>query len=183
MTRYIVDALSRLRCPAPDAVAGRHLRVRRRSDYAEPDAFLHPVLPADKSFILRLKYASFDRVPDVVAECANPVDLCHIGLQSLLRGRDRAVPASPALAVHHDRGIDPVERCTHRIHRPDIVHCHQVKTETVNVVLRRPVDNRIHDVLAHHGMVGSCLVSTGGRIGIAPANLSVVVIRHRFLKI
>ncbi len=184
MTGYVIDALSRLCCPALAALVifeSHYLRMRCRADNAKLHALLHAILAADKSLILRVKHASLDSVPYVIAECANPVNLCHVCLQSLLRRWDRTIPASPAFTVHHNRRINLVKCCPHSIHCLNVMHCHQIKAESVNVVLLRPVNNRIHDIFADHGAVRSRLVSTAGCIGIILTYFSVKIIWHCFL--
>ncbi len=51
------------------------------------------------------------------------------------------------------------------------------------MILCSPVHHRIHDILAHHRVVGSRLVPAAGSVRVFPVRFSVVVIGHRLLKI
>ena len=103
---------------------------------------------------------SAQSVPNLVAEGGNARHLRDIGLRAQPTGRQGARPRAPPLAIDEDGGVYGVEHLTYLVHGLDIVHTHQVETETVDMVLLRPIANRLQHEAPHHRLLGGCLIAT-----------------------
>lgn len=70
----------------------------------------------------------------------------------------------------------PLNYSPHLVHRPDVVHTHQIEAEPVDMILLGPIAHGIDDQPAHHSPFGSRLVPAARRVGKRPVGLVPIVV-------
>src|SRR5690554_3788528 len=115
-----------------------NLGMLYRPNNAELDSFLK-ALSLDESPFLRMEDMALESIPQVIAERCNARELDCVFLQRPLPFRQCAWARGPAFAVNQDLGINRIQGTAHRLHRFEMMEPHQVKAETGNVVLLRPI--------------------------------------------
>ena len=134
----------------------------------------------DIARIGRVKDVALDAVPRIIAEKSDAVIQ---SIQRTLVGRARAAlnvraAAHPGFAVHQDvlAAGQAVQRSADGVHCVHIFQRHQIKSETVNVVGRGPVQHRFHDVFAHHRTLAGQVAAAAGTVrrhAVGPAAVPV----------
>ena len=119
-----------------------------------------------------------------VAEGGNARHLTDVGFHSQLFAWISATACTPALAI--DENVLG-HGCADSIHRLDVMHAHQVKAETVDVVLLHPIFHALDHITAHGftftgGLVAAAAAVAVGAVGIlavkvvGPSQLEVAAV-------
>ena len=149
--------------------------VGRQTVAAAPGGHRAADVPEAAGFALHIarlpgiETAALDGVAGVVAEDADAlVQHGQVRLVGLVPVQ-LAAAALPRLAVHQD--IPPagqgIQSGTGRVHGVHVVQAHQVEPETVDVVLLRPVEQRVDHIFAGHGALAGKLVAAAAAVGQA----------------
>ena len=159
-----------------------HLRVLNSSGDSEMDILLVAGNPIHKTCVLTSERTT-DCITDIVAERTDPVKHMGIDLQSNLLCRICRSHCCPTLAVDDNRRIDCMETFANLVHCVNIVDCHKVETETVDMVFLHPPFERFDHVFAEHGLLRCCFI-TAARAVIERTILShsVEISWHRALE-
>ncbi len=136
-----------------------------------------------KAALFLMEDITLDRVTDLVVEETDTgrelcgIALCgHEGLGTCAGGGIVNGVACPAFAVHHDTGIDLVHVGTNHVHGLAVMHAHQVKTITVDVVLFRPVLEHFTHILAVHRALGGGVVTAAGLLAVAAVSRHTIIV-------
>ena len=148
----------------------------RGSDDSEADIPVQTGFPRHEARLRRIPPPSSERIAQIVVEHGDPGQPRPGALDSPQRLVQRRAGRRPPLPVEQNRRIDPVERAPHLVHRPDVVHTHQIEAEPVDMILLGPIAHGIDDQPAHHSPFGSRLVPAARRVGKRPVGLVPIVV-------
>ena len=163
MTGYIINTLSRLSRPVRTLITSlceRNLRMRGRCYNTEFNVFFHIIFAAYKTFVQKIKYTAFDPITDIITESTHTIQPVNIVLRCQLCCRQCRFSSSPSFTIYHNVRIHLIQCFSDSLHGIQIMYAHQVKPETIYMIFRCPVYNRIYDILAHHGTLRGCFITT-----------------------
>ena len=130
-----------------------------------------------------VKGATDEGITDIIAERAYARHLIGPLFHGEVFVRIGRRHGCPAFTVGEDGRINLVECGTDLTHGLLVMDAHEVKTETVDVVLACPVTNGLYHELAVHLMVGSGLVAATGTVGIGTILVEAVeILRYNTTK-
>ena len=120
---------------------------------------------------------SAEGVADLVAESGDARHLRDIGLHAELVLRVSACASTPSLSIDEDGGVDLIHCLPYGVHRLNVVHAHEVETESVDVVLIDPILHRLDHERPHQRLFRSGLVSTARPVAVLSiGGLAIVVV-------
>ena len=123
-------------------------------------------------------------IANLIREGCNTWHLRNMRFHGQLLVRIGALSCTPSLTIYKYGRIDFINRLADGVHRFDVMDTHQVETETVDMIFVDPIFHRLQHKLAHHRLVGSCLVATAGAVGVSPIFcLPIIIVRIGFLEI
>ena len=118
-------------------------------------------------------------VADIVAERTYARHFIGPFLHSEVFVRVCRSHGSPPFTIGEDGGVDLIEGRTDGVHGLLVMDAHEVKTETIDVVLACPVANGLNHEAAVHLVVGSGLVAATGTVGVRTIFVEAVeILRH-----
>ena len=145
----VVYCLRRFKRPA-SFLCVVELVVRHRADNASFQRSYGVSVAADKALVIGVECTALDGITDIVVEKPDLAELVGVPLIGELIGVYRRFAACPALAVHKDPVIYLVKLGTDSVHSLDVVQCHKVEAEAVDMILLDPEFERVDDELSHH---------------------------------
>ena len=154
MATYITYMLERIVGPCFHC----NLRMLDTACDTEFDISLVACNTVHETGILATERAAYG-VTDIVAERSHLVKHVCIGFESDLICRISRSRCSPSFAVDHDIRVDGMETLADEVHGLDIMDCHKVETETVDMIFVHPPFERLDHVFAEHLLLGSGLVA------------------------
>src|SRR5690606_8460977 len=101
------------------------LRVAGGGRHAELYAPFLPWLATHETLIIMGKNMPFDRVPDIVAEGGDILELRRMAFQRPIFKRQRAVAGRPAFSIYEYGGVDLMQGLADQVHGFDVVDAHQ----------------------------------------------------------
>ena len=108
----------------------------------------------------------------------------HICLHSQRIGRIFRSLSRPSFSIYINRRIYFIHRFTNLVHCLYIVHSHQVKTKTIDMIFINPVQYRFNHILTHHRTIARRFITTSRAVCQCSVFLMAIEIsRRRTLKI
>ena len=121
-----------------------------------------PLVPLDEPLRLRIEHAALNGIAVRIIEEADRRFICCQFTRIRLYGHFALGHCGvhiPAFADDHDRRIDLIKGGTDFLHSFLVDKAHKVEPETVDIVVLRPVGDRIHNILAHHGTLRGGIIA------------------------
>ena len=134
---------------------------------------------AGRKTAFMVKRRTDKRITDIIAEGADAGHLIGPLFHSQRIIRISRRHSRPTFAVRENSRIDLVQRRTDGIHGLLVMDAHEVKTETIHMVLTRPVTNGLDHELAVLLVVRGSLITATGTVGIRTIRIQAIeIFRH-----
>ncbi len=178
VTRHIIDDLGRggiweLRIVALGVI---DLRMIRSCYNPYLDSLLKPWFAGSEPTVGSIAVMPLYGITYVIAEHSYTRHSGYILFKSALFDRQRRVSGSPPLSIYEYRRIYLPEGFCHKVHGLDIMNCHKVETETVDMILLSPILHRVDDKVPHLLTVRCGLVSAARSIAVRSIRTMTVII-------
>ena len=167
MAGNVSNQLRRLQCPRLVAIVDFrqiHTRMLNSAHQTETDALLVTGQSGKERAHMVIVERTAQTVTHLVAECTDTRHLSTIGLYRTTLFFQLRCLGCPALTVQQDGRVYFIQHSTDSVHRLDVMDSHQVKAETVQMVLLHPPAYRLQHELAHHWTLAGGLVAATGCI-------------------
>ncbi|MNE58190.1 hypothetical protein D3C80_1532050 [compost metagenome] len=121
--------------------------------YSTGDPCLHGLFKttfaADKSRLLKPEDVALHRIAEAVVKMSDARQHIRIALGGQPR-RGKLRVHNPALADRQERRIDLIQPAADFLHCPDINQSHQIKAESVDMILPGPIQDGLYNKTGHH---------------------------------
>ena len=148
------------------------------------DTFFSPRNSGKKSTLMIVIERTTQSVTHFIRECSNTRHPVSIRFHSQRVFRHLGSFSRPTLTINNDTRINCRSCLTNFIHRCYIMNTHQIKAETVKVILIKPMQHGLYHIFPHHRAVTCRFITASGSISKATVrHLAIKISRHRTFKI
>ena len=124
------------------------------------------------------------RITHIIAKSTDAMELRRISLHRQLLCRISTASCTPSFTIYINRRINLIDSRTNLIHRLDIMHAHQVETETIYMIFIHPIFHALYHKLAHQWSFRCSLIATTRTIRILTIScLAIIIVRISTLEI
>ena len=115
-------------------------------------------------------------ITHIIAKSTNTMELWRISLHCQLLCRISTASCAPSFTIYINRRINLINSRTNLIHRLDIMHAHQVETETIYMIFIHPIFHALYHKLAHQWSFRCSLIATTRTIRILTISCLAIII-------
>ena len=135
------------------------------------------IFPLDMTCIKSAKFSTFYSVSEVIIECAYTVIAgSNSGFRRIFGS---FITASPRFAVNHNIRVNLVKFFVNFCHHLFTVNTHKVKAESIDMVIKHPVFQRINHIFYKHRRLGVSFVATTRTVRISSIRFyTIIIVRH-----
>ena len=129
-----------------------HLRMSDATHDTELQTLLLSRKTSQERTLMVIRERTTKGITHIIAEGTDTVELVGIRLHGKFLRRISTAACAPSLTIDIDARINTVHHLTDSLHGLDIMHTHQVKTETVDMIFIYPILHALQHKLAHQSL-------------------------------
>ena len=152
VTAHIADLLGRLCCPRLLVIVDQihiYLRMGNASHYTKLQTLFLAGNASQESAFGIVRERTTKGISHIIAEGSDTIEFEGVGLYRQLVAWISTTSCTPSFTIDINRRIYLVNSSSDELHRLNIVHSHQVETESVDMIFIHPVKHTFYHIVAH----------------------------------